>query len=397
MPYRRMVTRSAGALVLVVAGAVVPVAGCGGSDDTNNGTNNANGGGNAGSSGSGASNAGGSANGGGTSANGGSGTSGAGGASGGSGASGASGAGGGTVTPAPTQDPTTNKWMCTDATGTHVCACNDGIDNDHDQTIDAVDPNCAAGPFTDSEAGTDAGSGCGTTQCSNCIDDDGDGNIDGADIECTGALDNSEASFATGISGDNSDACKQDCFFDGNSGSGNDGCLWNLKCDSKNPGALAEKPCPYDASYKNCAPQTQACIDYCAQYTPNGCDCFGCCTVFVNGTPHDVKLSPTCSAATIDDPSACPACTKETSCANDCGTCEYCLGRAPDPSCTPPPRDGGSPPPRDGGSTGNRDGSTPPPPVGQCPSGIAACTPGNSAACPAGYYCLTGCCVPPVH
>ena len=35
-------------------------------------------------------------------------------------------------------------------------------------------------------------------------------------------LDNDESSFATGIPGDNMDACKQDCFFDGNSGMGDD-------------------------------------------------------------------------------------------------------------------------------------------------------------------------------
>ena len=38
--------------------------------------------------------------------------------------------------------------------------------------------------------------------------------IDLADPECVGAADNDEATYATGISGDNIDACKQDCFFD---------------------------------------------------------------------------------------------------------------------------------------------------------------------------------------
>jgi hypothetical protein len=267
--------------------------------------------------------------------------------------------------------------MCTDPTTNtqHVCQCNDGIDNDNDQTIDELDPNCITGPYTDSEAST-GGTNCGTTGCSNCRDDDGDGLIDSADTECTGALDNDEASFATGISGDNSDACKQDCFFDGNSGSGNDGCLWDLRCDPLSPGANAEKPCPYDESYRNCEDsQSQTCLDYCAQYTPNGCDCFGCCTVTVEGQAYDVKLGPGCSADNIADTTACPRCTKTTACNNPCDPCEYCLGREPDPSCAPP------------------DAGVDAPPPAQCPTGVQTCTPGDAASCPLGYYCLTGCCI----
>ena len=60
----------------------------------------------------------------------------------------------------------------------------------------------------------------GSPQCSDGIDNDGDGKIDYDDPECVGPLDNDESSFATGIPGDNMDACKQDCFFDGNSGAG---------------------------------------------------------------------------------------------------------------------------------------------------------------------------------
>ena len=99
-------------------------------------------------------------------------------------------------------------------------------------------------------------------QCSNCLDDDGDGLADWQDPECAVPLDNDEGSFATGISGDNVDACKQDCFFDGNSGQGDDGCNWNLKCDAKNPGGAG---CPYDASFKNCPAQSQKCIDTCGK------------------------------------------------------------------------------------------------------------------------------------
>ncbi len=67
---------------------------------------------------------------------------------------------------------------------------------------------------------------CGNApcQCNNGVDDDGDGTVDGFDIECTGAIDDDEGSFATGIPGDNRDPKWQYCFFDGNSGHGDDRC-----------------------------------------------------------------------------------------------------------------------------------------------------------------------------
>ena len=88
----------------------------------------------------------------------------------------------------------------------------------------------------------------GGPQCSNCVDDDGDGKIDGFDIECTGPLDNDEGSFATGIPGDNIDAVMQDCFFDGNSGAGNDGCNIHVCCIL---GAPDEASCPIGANRYN--------------------------------------------------------------------------------------------------------------------------------------------------
>ena len=118
-------------------------------------------------------------------------------------------------------------------------------------------------------------------QCSDGIDNDGDGKIDYDDPECVGPLDNDESSFATGIPGDNMDACKQDCFFDGNSGAGDDDCDWQLKCDPRSTNAK----CPYDQQYATSARErvlavelaVAACINFCRKLVPNGCDCFGCC------------------------------------------------------------------------------------------------------------------------
>jgi hypothetical protein len=223
----------------------------------------------------------------------------------------------------------------------------------------------------------------GSAQCSNGKDDDLDGFIDSLDPQCTGPLDNDESGFATGIPGDNIDACKQDCFFDGNSGMGDDGCEWNLKCDPLSPGANAAKACPYDSTFKNC-PTTQSakCISNCRTITPNGCDCFGCCDIVGATTP--IRLQASCTQAKLTDSVACPPCTKVTACNNTCERCELCVGKTTLPADCAKPTDGGT-----------TDGSAPPPtPV--CPDGQVTCGPNglDPSKCPAATNCITGCCVP---
>ena len=217
----------------------------------------------------------------------------------------------------------------------------------------------------------------GSTQCSDGIDNDGDGKIDYDDPECVGPLDNDEATFATGIPGDNVDSCKQDCFFDGNSGMGDDGCEWQLKCD---PTSVDNK-CPFDSSYaqshatecSTSASQSQPCLDACQKLVPNGCDCFGCCVV--PGAPNPIRLAATCTAADFGDPTKCPTCTQVTQCANTCDHCEICIGKPTLPAdCA-------------------TDGGTPTPTCGAW----LACGPGTPLAatdCPANYGCVTGCCHP---
>jgi len=216
----------------------------------------------------------------------------------------------------------------------------------------------------------------GSTQCSDGIDNDGDGLIDYADPECVGPLDNDESSFATGIPGDNVDPCKQDCFFDGNSGMGDDGCLWQLQCDPKS----MEPKCSYDARFvaqhatecSTSASQTQACIDHCAPLVPNGCDCFGCCQI--PGAPTPIRLAATCTAADFGDPSKCPPCTQVTQCANTCEHCEICIGKPTLPAdCA-----------TDAGMTPSCGSYTP-------------CGPGTNVdptQCPPNFGCVTGCCRP---
>ena len=266
---------------------------------------------------------------------------------------------------------------------------------------------------TDANAGSgvtagSAGATLGTTQCNDGIDNDGDGLIDGFDPECTGPADNDEGSFATGIPGDNKDPKWQDCFFDGNSGAGDDGCRYGTDC-------------LYGATPQDDPSCTlsQQCLDYCAPRTPNGCDCFGCCTVQTSdGSSVDIYEVSSCSIAQIDDEKACPRCTKNTQCQNTCGECELCPGKtAADlpASCTPTTTgsggtsgSGGSS--NSGGTGGSTDtggttssggssdtggtggtGGAPPPPNYTCDSGAQVCGPGLPA-CPSGLYCQLGCC-----
>nr|WP_293176373.1 hypothetical protein [Nannocystis sp.] len=201
-------------------------------------------------------------------------------------------------------------------------------------------------------------------ECGDCLDNDGDGKVDLADPECVSPCDDREDVFATGLPGDNMDPCNQDCFFDGNSGSGDDQCNWSLKCDPMNPGGDV---CPYDPKYKNCPDaQSQTCLELCQ--VPNGCDCFGCCTVQVDGKAHDIFLGdPDCSLA---DAESCAKCTKNEDCDEECNPeqCELCFGESELPEgCEEATCDEAQ------GCTidkfGNHD-------------------------CPEGSYCSTGCCFP---
>lgn len=233
-----------------------------------------------------------------------------------------------------------------------------------DANLGGADTGFGANPGTDPNGGVSCDCGGVACQCSDGIDNDGDSpdgvlSIDGLDIECTGACDDDEGSFATGIPGDNKDP-HQDCFFDGDSGAGNDGCR-----DPEDP--------------------SEECLSFCAPLTPNGCDCFGCCTVALeNGETTTVQLGGTCTDADqIEDPTKCEPCTQSEACQNECGECELCPGRDPadiPASCFPNSGSGGG----DGSGSGGGPGYV-------CDNGAIACS--SSEDCNAGDYCQTGCCV----
>ena len=221
------------------------------------------------------------------------------------------------------------------------------------------------------------------TQCSDGIDNDGDGKIDYGDPECVGPLDNDEGTFATGIPGDNIDACKQDCFFDGNSGMGDDGCDWQLKCDPMTNNAS----CPYDAAYAQshmteCSLSASQSRQVHRQLPQAGAERLRLLRLLHGSRRARRRFAwrrPAPPPTSTTRPSA-RACTQVTQCMVPCGRCEVCVGKPTIPAdCYP--YDGGVP-----------DGGTP----YTCPAGYMACGQYgiDPALCPEGTGCVTGCCRP---
>jgi hypothetical protein len=220
--------------------------------------------------------------------------------------------------------------------------------------------------------------------CGDCKDDDGDGKVDSEDPDCLGPCDNDEKNLSTGSTVGNGAPCRQDCYFDGNAGPGNDKCQWTHQCDTLSVAPdyppSGEARCAFDESKApagtTCADlrttQDPQCLSTCLPLVPNGCDCFGCCELPAGSNRYrfigSVRGSAGCELDSNGDPTNCPPCTPVPSCLNECKRCENCVGRGADPdsSC--------------GASVA-------------CPPGQAACTTNDQ--CDFAEYCVTGCCVRP--
>jgi hypothetical protein len=247
-------------------------------------------------------------------------------------------------------------------------------------------------------------------ECGDCEDNDGDGFIDDEDPNCLGPCDNNEAGFDLKLPGQPPSPCDRDCYFDANSGSGNDKCDWALQCDPLTPIVGCCDPnistvnCGHPNNRKTCRdPEVQdpLCHEICMPIVPNGCDCFGCCDIRTDANPGDENWIyigtfrteggnkiDTChmDAAKAGDHEACKPCTPQENCTNPCGICELCLGKTELPDiCFPPP-----PPPPDAGVP---DASEPPPPPPRCTGTRQPCGLPGDDPCPSGQFCLTGCCV----
>ncbi|HLT36307.1 MAG TPA: DUF4215 domain-containing protein [Enhygromyxa sp.] len=236
---------------------------------------------------------------------------------------------------------------------------NEGCDDGNQVGGDGCSPECAI------ENPPPMAIPCGNAiyQCGDTLDNDNDGLIDLDDPDCTTPCDDKENSLQTDLPGQNQD-CKQDCYWDSNSGQGDDQCVWNLQCDPENPGDGGL--CEYNP---NLNPQQcdlsmpQSCLNFCVPITPNGCDCFGCC--LIQGQYIYLDSSPECSMDNLD---ACNNCTFFDVCNNPCDpdNCELCFGQDADdlpPHCQEPTCDFGSP-----------------------------CL--EQSDCSAGEFCQTGCCSP---
>lgn len=155
------------------------------------------------------------------------------------------------------------------------------------------------------------------SQCNDGIDNNANGLIDLLDPYCKSADDNDESSFRGGAGDDLNAPRSLDCFFDTNSGAGDDGCVVHACC-------MIDGPCPADldpASFDpNACGVSAACQNNCLPQTQPDCDCFGCCTLcdpqsgncataFVNPV-----VSPSCTLEQLTDPLACRACTPNPSC-----------------------------------------------------------------------------------
>jgi hypothetical protein len=271
-------------------------------------------------------------------------------------------------------------------------------------------------------------------QCGNCVDDDGDGFMDDMDPDCLSPCDNNEAGFFTKIPGGSwtGGSCGIDCYYDQDSGGGNDQCYWNLSCDPKskapnyppsgdsscvcksgNGGTLADGgtwPCQASTpgTNKTCAElyetQTEVCEKFCGPLTPNGCDCFGCCELPAHsgsyvwiGSYDKATKTGTCTLDKMGDPTACRPCTPVAACLNTCEKCELCLGKTEEDLlklCPPPPPDAGAGGSPGSGGTPGSGGSGGGCPTPFCPGGAQPCGVSCLPNCPAGFYCSTGCCQP---
>ncbi len=276
-------------------------------------------------------------------------------------------------------------WLCTSCGGSSpgqggLDAAVDGSASD--ATADGAGADGDGDADGSSDASTDGGDAgwyshdCHVTACQghvylcgDCLDNDNDGKIDARDPDCLGPCQNNESGFNTDIPGGNNTSCTQECYFDQDTGAGNDDCHWDHRCDTLQP--VEQKACDYQKKCSNCdcvgwlASQSQQCLDVCGPLVPNGCDCFGCCELEPGSGEFRFIGSPDCR---LDNLAACSLCTPVPACQNDCKHCEICLGKPTLPAdCT--------------------NGQ-------ECPQGQQPCGQPKDLPCPLSTYCVTGCCTP---
>lgn len=246
-----------------------------------------------------------------------------------------------------------------------LLGCDDRVVQLVRDRVDAA-PDAASDASQHRDAQQSAQCGDQACACDNGVDDDNDGLSDGFDPECTGASDNDEGSFATGTP-QPIGPCR-DCFFDNDTASDNDQCAVHVACIDEGAAPPVE-----GLACAECG-VSKKCKDNCRPLTPNGCDCFGCCTIDIQGQPKvNIRLQDSCALDVLDDEVACPRCVPNDACRNPCGRCELCPGRTEadlPADCADKPMG----------------------PKHQCEDREAVCD--DTTPCAGDYYCLQGCCLP---
>jgi hypothetical protein len=212
-----------------------------------------------------------------------------------------------------------------------------------------------AAPAALADAGPCTPLPCGGSvrKCGDCVDP-----------ECLGPCDDSESELQSGNAVNVTGSCHADCYFDRNTGSGDDSCSWSYNCDPLSVAPAFDptgrQMCEHDPGLASCdGSELGPCLDSCLPLTPNGCDCFGCCELPA-ASGHFIWLG-----AASERP-----CTPVPGCQNPCDECELCVGKPELPaSCS--------------GALGPR-----------CPEGVQSCDPETLSGCGSLEYCITGCCVP---
>lgn len=230
--------------------------------------------------------------------------------------------------------------LCVLSLGT-AFACTDDVEVGADLPALPDASSTGGGATPDDSGAADSGAaGCvqvlcegAALACGDCVDNDQDGLVDLDDPDCLGECQNAEDTFFGSVVDPNPGRCALDCYFDDDSGFGNDGCTWSHHCDplSVAPGyPPSGESCAYapeepilGASGLACetaaASQSETCLETCLPRTPKGCDCFGCCLfpdapgpVWIGS--RDAENRPTCTRDAVADETRCRPCTQVASC-----------------------------------------------------------------------------------
>jgi hypothetical protein len=156
-------------------------------------------------------------------------------------------------------------------------------------------------------------------ECSDGLDNNVNSLIDLVDPYCKSADDDDESTFGSGIPGaDENPLSHLDCWYDSDSGTGNDDCDRHACCGIGSACPADLDPELFDS--EACS-NSQSCVDFCQPLAGVDCDCFGCCSLCVPGSATcrtvylNPAVSPTCTLDSLTDAASCRPCQIDPTCA----------------------------------------------------------------------------------